>query len=48
MFSHFFVVARAKLGSPMAHIYRKLNVQNAPVAVTKAFQMGILPTTKGS
>jgi hypothetical protein len=30
----------------VSHIYDKLNVKNAPAAVAKAFQMGILPLGK--
>jgi len=36
-------VSTTTVATRVAHIYRKLNVQNAPAAVTKAFQMGILP-----
>ncbi|MCF7972226.1 MAG: hypothetical protein K9N55_00260 [Phycisphaerae bacterium] len=35
------------MATHVAHIYRKPNVQNAPAAVTKAFQTGILPARKG-
>lgn len=30
----------------VAHIYEKLNAPNAPAAIAKAFQMGILPISK--
>lgn len=30
----------------VSHIYEKLNVKNAPSAIAKAFQMGILPVDK--
>ncbi len=39
-------VSAATVATHVAHIYRKLNVQNAPAAVTKAFQMGILPSRR--
>ena len=35
-------VSTTTVATHVAHIYRKLNVQNAPAAVTKAFQTGIL------
>jgi len=40
-------VSTATVATHVTHIYQKLNVQNAPAAVTKAFQMGILPAKKG-
>ena len=39
-------VSTTTVATHVAHIYRKLNVQNAPAAVTKAFQIGIMPTRK--
>jgi DNA-binding CsgD family transcriptional regulator len=30
----------------VSHIYEKLNVKNAPAAIAKAFQIGILPVGK--
>jgi DNA-binding NarL/FixJ family response regulator len=40
-------ISTTTVATHVAHIYRKLNVQNAPAAVTKAFHMGILPAKKG-
>lgn len=40
-------VSTTTVATHVAHIYRKLNVQNAPAAVTKAFRTGILPAQKG-
>ncbi len=39
-------ISTTTVATHVTHIYRKLNVQNAPAAVTKAFQIGILPTQK--
>jgi DNA-binding NarL/FixJ family response regulator len=40
-------ISTTTVATHVAHIYRKLNVQNAPAAVTKAFHMGILPAKEG-
>ncbi|MGB0242277.1 MAG: response regulator [Verrucomicrobiales bacterium] len=39
-------IATSTVVTHIAHIYEKLNVQNAPEAVAKAFSTGILPVDK--
>ncbi len=39
-------ISTATVATHVAHIYEKLNVQNAPAAVTKAFRLGIFSPDK--
>ena len=39
-------ISIATVATHVRHIYEKLEVQNAPAAISKAFQAGILPTKK--
>ena len=36
-------ISTATVATHVRHIYEKLGVQNAPAAISKAFQSGILP-----
>jgi DNA-binding NarL/FixJ family response regulator len=39
-------ISHATVATHVSHIYRKLDVQNAPAAIAKAFRIGLFPTAK--
>ncbi len=39
-------ISHKTVANHIAHIFEKLNVPNAPAAISKAFRSGILPTNK--